>query len=130
MSIATARTTLVAGLALTAALAVDAARNPAATTVARLLGNNKLGIMPAELATKPNPMGQGTLVFVKRTRFGAAQRHHVWLVMGNRVIALTADAESLTPSLLAPREIPEAEWKKTGLSLKDPGEAVRIAYGQ
>jgi len=91
---------------------------------------NKLQVGGREFKTKINPTGEGVLVYDPRTRFNGIKRNLIWLVLNDTAYPLNGPSKMLTPHLKWPREVPEREWAKTGLSPFNATEAIEIVFGK
>lgn len=90
-------------------------------SVARAIDrNNTLTISRADLATKANPKGAGTIVYA------AQGRPAVWMVVDGTAYALNSPSKIVTPSLPWSREAPEARWRATNLSASSTAEVLAI----
>ena len=109
---------------------VHGGNDPAISVVATQLGSNKLGVNTSDLRSLPNPKGEGTFVYVPKTRFHGVERNVIWLVIEGRAYPLNgATKGSVTPGLPWPREAPEQIWARTGLVASSPTEAIKIVFG-
>jgi hypothetical protein len=82
------------------------------------------------LRSRPNPKGDGTFVYVPKTRFYGVERKVVWLVIDNQAYPLNgATRGTVTPRLAWPREAPAAVWQRTGLDPYWAAEANGIVFG-
>lgn len=103
--------------------------NDAIDLVARDISANKLEIHAADLVARKNPTGEGTFVYVPRTRFEGVERHIVWIVVDDKAYAVTGPAKMITPDLPSPMQASESMWSRTGLSSVHAEEdAVKILF--
>ncbi|MCL4191901.1 MAG: hypothetical protein KJZ87_09150 [Thermoguttaceae bacterium] len=109
-------------------------REESATDAKRLVArglvrDNERGVTADDLIAKPNPRGDGMLVYVAESRFDGVLRPLVWMVIEDQAYPLNSPSKGVTPSLPWPREGPEAVWKRTGLDPYSAGEAIDIVFG-
>ncbi len=104
--------------------------SPAIKIVAHALGSNKLGITANDLREKPNPKGDGVLVFVPQTRFSGTERFIIWMVIDEQAYPLNGATKNLTPNLKWPREVPDTIWERTYLNPFMANEAIEIVFGK
>ena len=105
-------------------------KDPAIVTVTKNIGSNELGITTSSLRSKPNPLGEGTFVYVPKTRFNGVERKIIWIVIDDQVFPLNgATKGSLTPNLSWPREAPKNLWSRTGLDPYMASDAINLVFG-
>lgn len=105
------------------------ADDPAIPIVAKNIGTNKLDVKPGDLRAVKNPKGDGTFVFVRKTRFSEVPRYVIWMVIDNQAYPLNAPTKLVTENLPWPREAPEAVWKRTNLSPYEASSALQFVFG-
>jgi hypothetical protein len=81
---------------------------------------NTLTISRADLSTKANPKGAGTIVYATQGRPA------VWVVVEGAAYALNSPAKIVTPSIPWAREAPEERWKSTNLNPLSATEVLEI----
>ena len=77
-----------------------------------------------------NPRGEGTFVYVSRTRFFGVERYLIWLALDGRVYALNRATKNVTPQLPWPRDAAEIMWARTGLDPFVATEAIDRALAK
>lgn len=97
--------------------------------VAAHLGAKKLGVTQADRHAKSNPKGDGTFVYVPKTRFKGVERNVIWIVIDDHVYPLNGATKGcVTADLHWPREAPENLWARTGLSLHSAKDAIELVF--
>ena len=76
---------------------------------------NSLRVTGSEFSTKSNPVGEGVIVYNKRTRFPGVERFLIWLVINETAFPLNGPSKSLTPKFMWRREADSTAWSRTGL---------------
>ena len=104
-------------------------QDEATRTVAASLQTNKLGIEAGDLQSKDNPRGEGSFVYVDRTRFSGTERYIIWLVLDGNAYPLNGATKNITPFLPWPREVNAGTWSRTGLDQYIATEAIEIVFG-
>ena len=80
-----------------------------------------------DLLARPNPKGQGCIVFQSGNLFRSLGRASkpLWLVLDGTVIALNGAAKEITPSAVSPYDVEdEGFWQRAGLENVMPAEAI------
>ena len=93
--------------------------------IARRIAGNSRGVGALDLASMPNPDGEGTFVYVKAA---ASTRPVLWLVLDGQPFILTSAASELAGGLPYPADRQSA-WARTGRGLFSSKDAVELVYG-
>lgn len=97
--------------------------------VSKAIEQNNLGVTAKDLATKKNPKGEGTFVYVSQTRFSGVERHVIWMVVNSKAYPLNSPSKQVTPSLPWPREEDDSTWNKTGIDkFSGASQAIKIVF--
>lgn len=101
----------------------------AISLVGKAIEQNKFNVTAKDLATKKNPKGEGTFVFVPQTNFSGVERYIIWMVVESKAYALNSPSKMVTPSLPWPREGDDAIWTTTGIDkFSGASEAIKIIF--
>ena len=99
--------------------------------VSARLGSNNYGIKASDLRSMKNPKGEGSFVYVDKTRHYGTQRNIIWMVIDGKAYPLNGSTQGIiTPTLPWPREAPNSSWEKTGLNKYMATEAIEIVWGK
>lgn len=107
----------------------SASLSPEAEVVASALEPGNLEIVASDLESMDNPKGDGTLVFIRETQFNGVERNFIWLVLDGTAYPLNGASKDVSPGLGWPRDVPEAEWAKSGLDPYMATEVIEIVFG-
>lgn len=91
---------------------------------AAIAPGNQFGITAVSLETRPNPKGEGVLVYSTRS---TESRAFVWVVIDGIVAPANSPSKMVTPQAPWPREVNPDTWSRTGLQTGSAAETIRLA---